>query len=324
MKKLFGMILLVTVLSCLMACQDNRKTVSAKTAVKKLVVVTTLFPLYDFARAIGGDKAEVTLLLPPGVEAHSFEPRPDDVVKTARAGLFVYTSRFMEPWAGKFVSGLGIAELTVVDASKGIELKPAISGHHHEHGKEHKKRTDEQHHHPAMDPHIWLDPANAQMMVDTIAAAMSAKDPINSATYTANASKFKQQLVLLDSDYRTGLSDCKTRTLLHGGHYAFGYLSNRYGLHYESAVSVNADAEPDPARMIELIKQVKGSKLNYIFSEEMASPRLTETIAKETGAKVLPLYNLHNLGKDDIKAGETYISLMRKNLANLKKGLECR
>jgi len=322
MKRLIGLMLLMTCL-LLVACQD-RKPVSTVTTGKKMVIITTLFPLYDFARTIAGDKAEVTLLLPPGVEAHSFEPRPDDVVKTAKAGLFIYTNKFMEPWAEKFISGLNSTAVTVVDASKGITLQPARSKHHH--ADHHKKGTDahHHHHHPAMDPHIWLDLGNAQLMVDTIAAAISAKDPANSATYAANATALKQQLAQLDTDFRSGLSQCGQKTFLHGGHYAFGYLANRYDLQYEAAVAVNADAEPNPARMIELIKQVKSSGLKYVFSEEMVSPRLTEAIAQETGAKVLSLHNLHNVSKDDLQSGTNYISLMRKNLANLKTGLECR
>ena len=321
MKRLIGLILLLTCL-LLAACLD-KKPVSKVTTGKKLVIITTLFPLYDFARTIAGDKAEVTLLLPPGVEAHSFEPRPDDVVKTAKAGLFIYTNKFMEPWADKFISGLDTTAVTVVDASKGITLQPARSKHHH-HTDQHKKGADAHHHHqhPAMDPHIWLDLGNAQLMVDTIATAISAKDPSNSTTYAAHATALKQQLAQLDTDFRNGLSQCGKKTFLHGGHYAFGYLANRYGLQYEAAVSVNADAEPNPARMIELIKQVKNSGLKYVFSEEMVSPRLTEAIAQETGAKVLTLHNLHNVSKDDLQAGTNYISLMRKNLANLKTGLE--
>ena len=174
-----------------------------------------------------------------------------------------------------------------------------------------------------MDPHIWLDLANARIMVDTIAAAMSAKDPANSTYYTANAAELKQKLTQLDADYRKGLASCKTRTFLHGGHYAFGYLAKRYNLHYDAAVSVNADAEPTAQRMAELIRQVKKSGVRYIFSEEMVSPRLTEAIAREAGVKVLSLHNLHNVSKDDLRAGVDYLTLMRRNLEQLKTGLSC-
>ncbi len=337
MKKLLGLILLISCL-VLTACQDRKQpSATANTGTSgKLTVVTTLFPLYDFARSIGGDKAEVTLLLPPGVEAHAFEPRPEDAMKTAKAGLFIYTNRQMEPWAEKFISGLGVKNLVVVDASKGVTLQPARSHQHdkaegadhdHQHHAKHDEKHvhgDHDHAHGSIDPHIWLDLDNARIMVDTIAQAMAAKDPANAAAYTANAAALKQKLVQLDADYKSGLASCKTRTLLHGGHYAFGYLAKRYNLQYEAAVSVNADAEPTAARMIELVKQVKKSGVRYIFSEEMVSPRLTKAIAREAGVKVLSLHNLHNISKDDLQTEVSYDKLMRKNLESLRTGLECR
>lgn len=318
MKRLLGLLLVIACLS-ITGCQKKQQA-AAPVADQKLQIVTTLFPLYDFARTIGGDKVVVTLLLPPGVEAHAFEPRPEDALKTAKAGLFIYTNKYMEPWAEKFVTGLAAEQLTVVDASAGIVLQPAGAhrhdqGHHTGHGHRHAK--------PGYDPHIWLDLDNARLMVDTIAQAMIAKDPANSAVYSANAAAFKQKLAQLDADYKNGLASCTTRTLLHGGHYAFGYLSRRYALEYESAISVNADAEPTPARMIELVKQVKKSGVQYVFSEEMVSPRLTEAIAREAGVKVLALHNLHNISKDDMQAGVDYLTLMRKNLEQLKTGLSC-
>lgn len=329
MKRLFGLLLLISCLS-LNACQDTKQA-SAPVTAQKLQIVTTLFPLFDFARSIGGDKVEVTLLLPPGVEAHAFEPRPEDAMKTTKAGLFIYTNKYMEPWAEKFVSGLGASGLIVVDASKGVALQPAVAHKYHDkarqHGHNHAEQGKQNHHHDhghAVDPHIWLDLDNARIMVDTIAQAMTTKDPANSDVYTANAAALKQKLTQLDADYKSGLASCKNRTLLHGGHYAFGYLAKRYNFQYESAVSVNADAEPTPARMIELIKQVKKSGVHYIFSEEMVSPRLTEAIAREAGVKVLSLHNLHNISKEDLHLGTDYISLMRKNLINLKIGMECR
>lgn len=161
-------------------------------------------------------------------------------------------------------------------------------------------------------------------MVDTIAREMAAKDPANRSVYSANAATFKHKLAQLDVDFRQGLGPCRTRTLLHGGHYAFVYLAKRYNLQYEAAISVNADAEPTPARMISLVKQVKKSGVRSIFSEEMVSPRLSEAIARETGVAVLPLHNLHTVSKDELQAGVDYLTLMRRNLEQLKTGLECR
>jgi len=304
-------------LMLLSSCQKHETHV-APPAGKKLVMVTTLFPLYDFCRAIGGDKADVTLLLPPGVEAHAFSPTPEDAVRIARADLFVFTNEFMEPWAVKFVHGLNNGNVLLVDSGKGVAFVKAGPGEEEEeHGGEH-------HHAGGMDPHIWLDFANARIMVDNIANAMVARDPANKGLYLANAAACKEGLRKLDDDYRAGLSSCATRTFLHGGHYAFGYLARRYGLHYESASAVNADAEPSPARLVELVRKMKSLDLKYVFSEELLSPRVSEMIAREAGATVLLLHGAHNISRDDYEKGVSFVSLMRQNLTNLRTALVCK
>lgn len=305
-------------LALVCACQKKEAQVAPSTK-KRMVVVTTLFPLYDFARTIGGDKADVTLILPPGVEAHAFEPKPEDAARVTKADLFVFTNEFMEPWAVKFVTGLNAGNVTLVDSSKGVTFLKAGPEEEGEEGHE-----GAGHHHGAMDPHIWLDFGNAQIMVDNIASAMVARDPANKGYYLANAAHYKEELKRLDNDYRAGLSVCAKRVFLHGGHYAFGYLAHRYNLRYESAAAVNADAEPTPAKLIALVKQVKAMDLKYVYSEELLSPRVSEMIAAETGATVLLLHGAHNISKEDMDHGVTFISLMRKNLDNLRTGLQCK
>jgi zinc transport system substrate-binding protein len=313
---------LIICLALLGACQNNKGEPVSAPAQKKLAVVTTLFPLYDFARVVGGDKADVSLLLPPGVEAHAFSPKPEDAVRVTKADLFVFTNEFMEPWAIKFVRGLNNGNILLVDSSKGVTLLKAGPEEEGEDGHGHGETGH--HHAGGMDPHIWLDFASSQVMVDNVAAAMAAKDPANKGYYLANAAGYKAELKKLDDDYRAGLSSCATRTFLHGGHYAFGYLSKRYGLRYESASAVNADAEPTPAKLMALVKQVKALGLKHVFSEELLSPRVSEMIARETGASVLLLHGAYNVGRDDFERGVTFISLMRKNLAALRTGLACK
>jgi len=320
MKHISIAVLLCICLALVGACRKKEAPVSAPPAPKKMVVVTTLFPLYDFARTIGGDKADVSLILPPGVEAHAFEPKPEDAARVTKADLFVFTNEFMEPWAVKFVKGLNAGNVTLVDSSRGVTF---LRGGVEE--EDHAGHDGTGHHHAGgMDPHIWLDFGNAQIMVDNIASAMAARDPANKGYYLANAAACKAELKRLDDDYRTGLSTCATRVFLHGGHYAFGYLAHRYGLEYESASAVNADAEPTPAKLIALVKQMKARNLKYIYSEELLSPRVSEMIARETGATVLLLHGAHNIGRDDLDHGATFISLMRKNLDNLRTGLQCK
>lgn len=320
MKIIHKIVLLLICLALISACK--KKDVPASTAVnKKLTIVTTLFPLYDFARIIGGDKVNSSLLLPPGMEAHSFEPKPDDAVRVTNADLFIYTNEYMEPWAVNFVKGLSNGNVGLVDSSKGVTfLKAGVDedAHQDQHGKEHH------HHGDGMDPHVWLDFANAQIMVDTIAAAMSAKDPLNKNYYMANAAAYNSELKKLDDEYKSRLSSCRQKAFLHGGHYAFGYLAHRYGLQYESASAVNADSEPSAAKLVALISQIKAIGLKYVFTEELLSPRVAEMIAKETGASILLLHGAHNISKDDFDKGATFITLMKSNLDSLQTGLQCK
>jgi zinc transport system substrate-binding protein len=152
---------------------------------------------------------------------------------------------------------------------------------------------------------------------------MGARDPANKDFYAANAVAYKTELKRLDEQYRAGLSSCGKKTFLHGGHYTFGYLARRYGLQYESSAAVNADAEPTPAKLIALVKQVRAMGLKHVFSEELLSPRVSEMIAKETGTSVLLLHGAHNISRDDFDRGVTFVDLMNRNLANLRTGLEC-
>lgn len=290
----------------------------------RLRVVTTLFPLYDFTRNIAGDQAEVSLILPPGMESHSFEPKPDDIIRVNKADLFVYTNRYMEPWAADIIAGLDTRRTLVVDSSRGARLlKAGRDDGHGDEGHNHGEGVGARHG-EGMDPHLWLDFANARTMVDNILAGLVARDPAHRDFYSANAAAYKAKLADLDERYRKGLADCGKRVFLHGGHFAFGYLANRYGLRYESAYAVTADAEPSPARLAELIRDIRANGLRYIYAEELVEPRVADTIARETGARVLRLNGAHNIGRDDLAAGATFLSLMEQNLENLRIGLQCR
>uniref|UniRef100_A0A831UFQ7 Zinc-binding protein n=1 Tax=Geobacter metallireducens TaxID=28232 RepID=A0A831UFQ7_GEOME len=314
MKRVALFILIMVLAAAAAGCRKTAEQESGGSGT--LRVVATIFPVYEFARAVAGDKAEVTLLLPPGMEPHSFEPRPEDIVRVSRADLFIYTNRYMEPWAGEIVKGAGKGNLSVVDASRGAKFLKAGEGEDHdgEHG----------HGGEGMDPHLWLDFTNAQLMVENVAGALADRDPANRDFYLANAAAYRAQLAGLDGRYRAGLAACATRTVLHGGHYAFGYLASRYGLRYESAYAVSADAEPTPAKLAKLVKQVRSEGLKHIYTEELLDPRTAETIARETGASILTLHGAHTVSRADLDKGVTFIALMEKNLATLREGLQCR
>ncbi len=301
------------------ACDRPQQAPAAGT----VSVVTTLFPLYDFVRQVGRDKVSVRLLLPPGVESHGFEPRPEDIVLVHNAAVFVYTNRFMEPWAARLVRTTGRERgPVVVDASAGVRFLPLAAAKEHKAGDGHGAHSHG--HQGGADPHIWLSIPNAKKMVRNIAAGLAAGDPENGGWYAGNAASFERELDRLDEEFRRGLRDCKTRLFLHGGHSAFGYLADRYGLTYVAAYPASADAEPTPRKFMEIITLMKKNGIRHIYYEELITPRAAQVIAAETGASLLRLHGLHNVGRDDAAAGATYLSLMRTNLEQLRAGLQCR
>jgi len=277
---------------------------------KKLSVVTTLFPLYDFAKAVGGAYADVTLILPPGVEPHSFEPTPSDIVRINQADVFVYTGKAMEPWAEDMRSGFP-SSVETVDASQGISLIEAVF-------------HDDDEPVGSMDPHIWLDFDNAAVMVSTIEKAFENRDPAHAEAYRANAADYRAKLSALDGEYRQSFSACSTHQIVYGGHYAFGYLAKRYGLEYAAAQGIAPDAEPSAKDIADLVAQVKQDSIKYVFYEELTSPKIAETLSSETGAQLLELNAAHNIAQDDYIQGVTFLGIMEKNLVNLKVGLGCR
>lgn len=287
-------------------------------------VVTTLFPLYDFARNIGQDKIDVSLLLPPGVEPHAFEPKPSDIAKVARADVFIYTGKSMEPWAEKIIKGVGDSKLRVVDSSKGISLMK-MGGGESGAGPAKGKPGDPGHGHGSrsVDPHIWLDFANAQKMVDSITDTLVFARPADEAVLRQNAEAYKEKLRALDSTFAAELLKCPKREFIHAGHYAFGYLARRYHLIYMAAQGFGPDSEPTAKQLAALARQVKSHGLNAVFYEELVEPRIARTVAKETGAELLMLHGAHNLSRQEFEKGASFIGLMQANLVNLKRGLGC-
>jgi len=287
-------------------------------------VVTTLFPLYDFARNIGQDKIDLSMLLPPGVEPHAYEPKPSDMARIAQAEVFIYTGNAMEPWAERIVKGVGNSRLRVVDASRGIALMKMEGG---EAGTGHVKGQQAHHHRDqalaGVDPHIWLDLANSQKIVDTIADALVLARPADERRLRQNAEAYKEKLRALDSSFAAEVSKCPKREFIHAGHYAFGYLARRYHLTYVAAQGFVPDSEPTAKQLAALAGQVQSRGLKVVFYEELVEPRIARTVAKETGAELLMLHGAHNLSRQDFDQGTTFIGIMQDNLTHLKRGLGC-
>ena len=299
MKRLFPLLLCL----CLCGCKSIAPQNSGK-----LQIVASLFPQYDFAREICGDKADITLLLPAGMDSHSYEPTPKDIVKLSEASLFLYTGDNMEPWAARLS---GNVKGQILDVSMGATLLDGSDIHHASVQEKSNASTD---------PHIWTNPQNAIIMVDNISRAVCSLDPSNAEYYTENAERYKNELRLLDAEIEEAVQNSKRTNLIFGGHFAMRYFTHRYGLSYESAFdSCSGEAEPSPQTILHLIEHIRNDNIPAVYYEELSTPQTAKLLADETGAQMLLLHSCHNISKEE--QDETYLSLMKKNLENLKIGL---
>lgn len=280
-------------------------------AAEKVSVVTSIFPLYDFAMQVGGDLVDVKLMLPPGVEAHGFSPTPNNMIAVKRADLFLYTSDILEPWAGIIVDAVGVKKGKAVEVGKEI-----ITGE--------TDHTDHNEQHRGLDPHIWLDPALAVKMVEVIEDALSDVDPGNNTVYRHNGAEYISKLHHFDEQTKLILQNCKLQTIVSGGHFAFGAFAERYGLVTVSPFQgFSPDAQPSPKAIGELVKTVRKTGSKVIFHEELIQPKIAKIIADETGARLLLLHGVHNVSRIELERGENYMSLMQQNVDNLRQGLQC-
>ena len=287
----------------------------------KIKVYASFYPMYDFAKKIGGDKVEVTNLVPAGTEPHDWEPSAKDLAKISESDILVYSGAGMESWIDKVDQATKGSKLVKVEASKGIDLIKSEHHHDHEDAKE-KDHEDahEEHDHGEYDPHVRLAPQNAKIQMKNIKDALVKADPNNKDYYEKNFETYSKKIDDLDSKFSTSLKNTKSKNIV-VSHEAFGYLCKAYGIKQIGIEGLSPDSEPDAARMAEVTKFAKENKVKYIFFEELVSPKVAETIAKEIGAKTAVLNPLEGLSEDQLKAGEDYLSIMESNLKVLLEAL---
>lgn len=271
----------------------------------KLQVTATFYPLAYLAQRIGGDLVQVTNLTPAGSEPHDFDPAPKDIVQLHRSGLFIYNGAGLEPWVDRVIPELEQEGVTIVNTTLSLSLLPAP-----DHGE------------GTVDPHVWLDPVLYAKQAEAIAQALSQRDRAHADIYNANAQALQRELAQLDQEFVSGLKTCTTHTIV-TSHAAFQYLAKQYGLTMVSVSGISPDEEPSPARMAEIAQFVHDQGVGYIFFESLVSPRLSETIAHETGAKTIAFNPLEGLSKEEMAQGGTYISVQQENLRALQLALDC-
>ncbi len=288
LKKLF---ILITVF-ILAGCGINTEKTD-----DELNITATLFPQYDFVREVSGELNHIKLLMPPGAESHSYEPTPKDIIEIEKSDIFIYTGKNMESWAEKILKGIDNKELKVVDISKGTELIED-------------------------DPHIWTNPVNAIKMVENIILVLCDADPENEEYYKLRGNNYIQRLKNLDTDIRETVKNAKRREIVSGDRFAMNYFIREYGLMVKSAYeSCQHGAEPGAGTVADVISYIKSNDIPVIYYKELSTPKVAKMIGEETNKDILLLHSCHNLSKEEFEKGEGYLTLMEKNLENLKRGI---
>lgn len=262
-----------------------------------LSVVASFYPLFEFANKVGGNRASVISIVPPGVEPHEFEPTSQDLVAIYRAKLFIYNGNSIDGWAQKIEKDLLQKGVTVVNMGSNIGQSMT-------------------------DPHFWLDPVLAQKEVEVIRDTLIKIDPNHKDDYLKNSEAYLKDLIELDRIYREGLSSCELKEVI-TSHDAFAYQAKRYGFTTIPIAGITSEEEPSPKRMGEIAGLAKNKGIKHIFFETLVSPKLSETIAREIGAQTLVFNPLEGLTDEEEREGKNYLSLMRENLKNLKTALIC-
>ena len=265
----------------------------------QLKVLASFYPLYEFTKIIGGERIDVSIIIPPGIEPHDWEPTIQDLQKMQNADMIVINGAGLEPWIAKLVSIN--PDILIVDTSSGISLLKKGK-----HVFDNKIQND---------PHVWLDPVLAKKQIQNIANGLAKIDPQNTNYHQENANAYNTKLSLLDNKIRNELSVCVKKDFL-AFHDAFSYFANEYDLNQNTIIGVDPSEEPTATTLQQIIQKAQNLDLHIIFTEEAVNPRVSEVIADEIGAKVLILSPIEIYEKNS-----DYIKRMEQNLLNLKEEL---
>ncbi|MBQ7118363.1 MAG: zinc ABC transporter substrate-binding protein, partial [Clostridia bacterium] len=276
-----------------------------------LSVVTTAFAQYDFARNIVGDKGEVYMLLSPGEESHTYEPTPAEILRIKECDVFVYGGGESEKWVDSILESLD-GKIRTVKMMECVEL------HEEKHGDEEIHEHDHSHENQEYDEHVWTSPANAVIITRSISNEIIRADADNEEYYLKNTENFIRELENLDGRFTEMVNNSKNDFIIIGDRFPLRYLTERYGIEYHSAFpGCSAQVEANPATVTKLIKKVDLYNIPVVFKVDLGTGNIAESISQSTGAEVRTLYSCHTISSDDFERGESYISLMEKNLDNI-------
>lgn len=311
-------IVLLTTLMC--GCEYHKEENG-----DKISIVATCFPPYDFARAVAGDSAEITMLLSTGAEAHSYEPTPLDIAKIQQCDIFICVGGEGEVWVDKILESIDTSSMEIIRLFDYVEpleeeevdgASPNAHSHSHDHDDEHNSSG------VGYDEHIWTSPVNAQLCINGIEEVLCGEFSQNAEFYRENVRKYSAQLAELDRDFRELTENAPENLIIVGDRFPFRYLAHEYGLEYFAAFSgCSSESEPSVRTMAYLIEEILEHDADVVFCLEFSTQKLAEKLCDATGAEILPLHSCNNVSKEDFENGITYVELMYVNLNNLREAL---
>lgn len=290
---------------------------------ERLSVVATIFPQYDFARQVMGGDDNLTMLLRPGQEVHSYEPTPQDIIAIQNCDLFIYVGGESDAWIEDVLDGMDTSNMVILSLMDVVDPLEEDTENVLENPEEHDHQEDGTHlHEEEYDEHVWTSPKNAMLITQAICYALCEIDPDNAGQYQANTADYLTQLEALDAAFQEVIGDAGRDTLFFGDRFPLLYFVREYGLNYYAAFpGCASETEPSAATVARLIDLVREEEAPVVYQIELSNGNIARSIADSSGARVETFYTCHNITADDFNAGETYLSLMQRNVESLKEAL---
>ncbi len=306
--------------SCLVLAAAVMLCLPAGAQEEPLRILAVNFPCFDIARSIGGEGAQVSMLLPPGSESHSYEPTPQDIIAIQNADLFIYTGGESDHWIEELLFSMGDDAPAVFRLTDSVvlleEAHSASMEHRHEHDPSHDHSAEE------MDEHVWTSPRNMMLISRDLHAVLCVLAPAYTPVFNTRLDGYLSELKKLDEAFIEVVANGKRKTIIFGDRFPLRYFAAAYGLTYDAAFpGCSEDSEPSVRTVISLIDTVRQQQIPVVFYIEFSSRRTADILAEETGAKPLLFHSCHNVSAAEIKSGATYLSLMWHNVEVLKEAL---
>ena len=281
---------------------------------KKINIISTSFPGYDFARAITKniDDVNVKMLLKPGAEMHDYEPTPKDIINIEKSNMFIYVGGDSDEWVKKIIKKINPKKTKIIKLMDltNITYEEEVEG------------MEEEHHEEEYDEHVWTSPVNAIKITESLEKEIIKIDKQNKEKYEKNSNKYKNELNKIDTEIRQIIDNSKRKELIFGDRFPLKYFTDEYNLKYYAAFKGCSEQTEASAKTIAfLINKVKEDNIPVVFSIELSNKKLAEEIAKQTNTKVLEFHSAHNISKEDFKNEITYIDIMNKNIKALREAL---